>query len=131
MYWKWKNGPQDKFNVEEDVVLVEATDHFAAWRAGEAIARESEGDDQGSLTEYGQPANRVFAGLRKVVMIPEYSGFTRPGHGDEVTYSTFVVPDLEAVAALAAGEQVEVRYVETHAGYLREDFEAEFRNRNL
>ena len=130
-YCRWKDVPQDKFNVEEEVFLVEADDAASAWRVSEVLGRESAGDDGGSLTEYGHPAERVFVGLRKVVQIPEYLNFTRPGHGDEVTHSTYVLNDLASVEALAAGEQVDLRYVETRAAYLREDFERDAGEANL
>ena len=130
-YCRWKDLPQDKFNVEEDCILIEAADHVGAWRAAEGVAGESAGDDLGSFTEYGHPAERVFVGLRKVHKIPEYLDFTRPGHGDEVTYSTYALQDLASVEALAAGEQVELRYVETQASSLREDFEEDSADRNL
>jgi hypothetical protein len=112
MYFKRKEGPQEHFSVWENVLLVEARDGEDAMAKAEARAREDEGDSSGSLVWGGHPARLVFAGIRKLLTVAHEAAGDVIGHGDEVTYSEFEVADEAAVRALAAGEEVSLKYVE-------------------
>ena len=112
LYVRFKRGGQSSYPVWENVYLVEAPTSEGALAAAESRAREDEGDSNGSFTWEGRPAEWVFAGVRKLVTVALASSEARPGHGDELTYSEFSAPSLEAVHQLAAGGTVEVKYTE-------------------
>ena len=112
IYFKLKDGPQERFSVWENVLLVEARDGKDAMAKAEALAREDEGDDSGSLVSDGHPAQRIFAGIRKLLTVAHAAAGDVIGDGDEVTYSEFEVADEAAVRALAAGKKVSLKYVE-------------------
>ena len=109
MYVRFKDGLQDRYPVWENVLLIQASTHKLAAEMAQEIAKREEGDSDGSFRWSDRPAERVFAGIRKTVeMSHEGEGL---GHGDEVTYSEFVLANEEALRALVGGEEVSVRYL--------------------
>jgi hypothetical protein len=109
-YFKWKDSPQDKFHVWENVILIEAPDGADVWSMAEDCARQDEGDSEGSLTSEGHPATQVFAGIRKVTEVFFRDDPSKFSHGDEVTFTEYDVSGLAALKALAAGERAMVEY---------------------
>lgn len=110
MYVRFKDGGQEHFPVWENVLLIEASnDEEAEVKARERAAAD-EGDSGGTFTWEGRPAEWVFAGIRKVLTVAHE--IDRLGHGDEVTFSEFRLPDQASVHRLAAGEEVDLKYVE-------------------
>jgi hypothetical protein len=113
MWFRFKDGVQDYCPLWENILLIEAADFEEAERKAGDLAREEEGDSDGSLTCDDRPVTCIFAGLRKVVTVSHReSSEERPQNGDEVTYSRFEVSDEDTVRRFAAGETVKVEYVE-------------------
>lgn len=111
LYFELTDGPQDRFQVYENVFLVRADTPADGYAKARAVARRDEGDDRGSLRVGDRPARRVFAGIRKLITVSHTSSGDQLGDGDEVTYSELVVGDREAVRRLVANEDVEVLYI--------------------
>jgi hypothetical protein len=112
MYLKLKDEPQHDFLVWENVLLVEASSAAEAETKAAALARDGEGDSQGTLTYGDKPGTWVFAGLRKIISVAHRGVAGRLSSGDEATYSEYRVADLPSVMKLAAGEAVDIEYVE-------------------
>ena len=117
MNFKRKDGSQDSFTVWENVHVIEAADADGAWVRAEALGREAEGDDGGTLREVDatgaeHPAEQRFAGVRKIVTVAHVGDDARIASGDEVTFSELTVDTEEAVHRLARGESVPVVYTE-------------------
>ena len=111
MYFQLTDGPQDRFQVCENVFLVQANTPDEAGAKARVFARRDEGDDRGSLRVGDRPARRVFGSIRKVVSVAHEGPDGQLGDGDEVTYSEFVVADRAALDRLIRAEDVEVLYV--------------------
>lgn len=111
VYFQLTDGPQDQFQVWENVLLVQADTPDQAWAKAREFARRDEGDDRGSLRVEDRPARRVFGSIRKVVSVAHERPDGQLGDGDEVTYSEFVVADRAALDRLIGAEDVEVLYV--------------------
>lgn len=110
MYFEFTNGPQDGFQVYENVYLVQAQTADEGFARARDLARLNEGDDSGSLCVGGRPARRVFGGIRKLITVCHEEP-NRLGDGDEITYSELVVADRAALQKLIADEDCEVLYV--------------------
>lgn len=114
MYFELTDGPQDGFQVYENIFLVRAETSDAGFAKARELARRDEGDDSGSLCVGGSPARRVFGGIRKLVsVLHENAG--QLGDGDEITYSELVVADRAALQKLIDDEDCEVLYAGKHA----------------
>ena len=103
MYCRFKDGRQAPTPVWENILLVEAADDQTAWKLAESRARQDEGDSSGSMTWGGRPAEWTFAGIRQLLTVtrdPMKAAETL-GHGDEITFTEFMLPDLDAVRAFA------------------------------
>jgi hypothetical protein len=100
MYCRFKDGRQSPTPVWENVLLIEAADDQAAWPLAESRARLDEGDGSGSMTWGGRPAEWEFAGIRQLLTVTHESE-GKLGHADEITYTEFMLPDLDAVKAFA------------------------------
>lgn len=111
MYFQLTDGPQDCFQVHENVFLVRADSPDQARDKAEVFARRDEGDDRGSLRVGGRPARLVYGSIRTVVSVSHEGADGLIGDGDEVTYSEFVVADRAALDRLIGAEDVEVLYV--------------------
>jgi hypothetical protein len=112
LYFKLKAGGQEKFTVWENVYLIEAGDSDEAWEKAEAWAKQEEGDSDGFLQVDGRPATMVYAGIRKMITVSHWEEEGRLGHGDEITYSEFQVPDEKSIRELVDGAEVSVDYIE-------------------
>ena len=110
MYVKWKQGRQNVFPVWENVLLIKAKDGRAALRLARARAREDAGDSRGSLVWDGRPAVWKFGGIRKVIACQEEA--SQPTHGQELTYSEFLVGSRRELEKLIKGKSARVDYVE-------------------
>ncbi|HEY9871024.1 MAG TPA: hypothetical protein V6D08_17800 [Candidatus Obscuribacterales bacterium] len=101
--------------VYENVILVEADSVDKAMETATLIA-EAEVKLDDTITVDNKPAQRLFAGIRKVVTIQNPEGITAeqsgPTMGTEVTYSLFEVASEEDLEKLANGDAVTVTYVE-------------------
>lgn len=107
MYVRYKHGKQTVFPVWENIVLIRAASEDEAFAKAEERAQLDVGDDDGSFRWDGNPAEWIFAGVRKLTTCvnPE----RRPGDGTEVTYIEMELPSLAAVRKLAAGNSVIVK----------------------
>jgi len=114
VYFEITDGPQDGFQVFENVFLVQADTPDQAWAKAREFARQDEGDDRGSLRVGGRLAQRVFGNIRKVVSVCHEDPDGHLGDGDEVTYSEFVVADRRALDKLIGDEDVELLYAGKH-----------------
>jgi hypothetical protein len=111
MYFQLTDGPQDNFQVWENIFLIEATDSKEGYEKARALARREEGDDKGSLRVGDRPATLVFGGIRKLVSVSHEGPDDQLGHGDEVTYSEFVVKDRDALRRLIEDADIDVNYI--------------------
>ena len=114
MYFKWKDAPQTKHSVWENVLLIEAPDSETGWRLAEEVARRDEGDSDGSLRSDGHPATSEFVGIRSLSALFHFTEANEPRHGDELTFSEYILEDFASVQALAAGDAVRVEITDTH-----------------
>ena len=112
MYFQHTDGPQDRYLVYENIFLVEAPDAHQAFAKGEALARQEEGDSEGSLRVGDRPATMVFGGIRKLIEVSHERGGDQLGDCDEVSYSEFEVADRDALDRLIRGEETAVWYLQ-------------------
>jgi uncharacterized protein DUF4288 len=113
MHYKLKDGTNTENScvVHENVFLIEARDLSEAWDKSRRIGKEGEGDDGGTLTLDGRPAQCRFAGIRKLVECQRRDGADeRPDDGTELTYSLLILRDDDELAKLLRGEPAEVSY---------------------
>ena len=112
LYLKLKAGQQDRYPVWENIYLVAgdtANDALVkAMQCGEADA----GDSDGTFTWNEQPAEWLFAGIRKLVAVAHVNSGDTLSSGDEITYSEFELENLDAVMRLASGGRVQAEYVD-------------------
>ncbi len=111
---KFLDGVQDSYPIWENVVLINADTPDEAYaiadKKGEAEA------SVGSHSHNGRPAVWVYAGTRKLNECLEYFDPAErvpdgtEEYGTEVTYSSFVLPDEEAMQKLLANRDVTVLY---------------------
>ncbi len=110
-YYEFKQRPQEYYPFYENVILIQADSDEQAWTLAEHYVQErSEGDAYGTLVWDGIPAIRRYAGVRKVISLPNPKG--EPQHGVELTYSLFHAESWEDLQKLVAGEAVRVKYIE-------------------
>jgi len=112
IYFRLKSGEQQRYRVWENLLLVEAADSRQAWDRAIELARQDEGDSNGSLRIDDQPCELVFGGLRKVVEVSHVGVENLPRHGDEISYSQFEVADADALRRLIDGEDTALVYLE-------------------
>lgn len=109
------DGIQDSYPIWENVVLINAETSDEAYaiadKKGEAEAEVSEG-----YTYNGRPAVWVYRGTRKLNECIEHfdpeecaSGGMEE-YGTEVTYSSFVLPNEDAMQKMLANRDVTVLY---------------------
>ena len=111
---KFLGGVQDSYPVWENVVLINAATSDEAY----AIAdRKGNAEASGENHTYnGCPAIWVYAGTRKLnECLEDFNPEERGSggmeeHGTEVTYSSFVLPDKEAMQKLLTNRDVSVLY---------------------
>jgi hypothetical protein len=103
---RFKEPPQDRFPVWENIVLIEAETEEEAWEKAERRGREEEGDSGGSMTWGGRPAEWVLAGVRKLCQCVDPT--ERPGDGTEVSYVELELASASALAGFVEGRPVSV-----------------------
>lgn len=107
-YIRYKAQRQETFPVYENLVLIAATStQEAVQKAADKARLEYVGDSEGTLTSDGEPAEMVFAGVRKVVLVDDSD--ERPGDGTELSYTEMQVSSIEDIERLAAGQTLPVR----------------------
>lgn len=111
MYHELIAGPQDEFLIYENVYLIRAATSDEAYEKATALARNDEGDSQGSLRVGDKLARRVFGSIRKVTAVCHVSPDDEIGDGDELTYSEFVVIDRATLESLLQAEDVDLLYL--------------------
>ena len=112
-YVKFLDGePQDRYQLEENIVLVQAEGFDEAKKLGIEIGKSCYA--HGELTADGRPAKYEFIGVRKVIEVsaiatlPAPSPEWRPGSGAELSYSTYATRDEASMRAFARGESAEL-----------------------
>jgi len=112
-YFKLKNVPQDTYTVWENVILIEASDEAHAMTKAEEFGRiEAELDaEDNTLTVDDEPAETIFAGVRKIGTVFHRGQGGNLESGDEVTFNEFVVTDEQSIKKLVEGEEVQVNYI--------------------
>ena len=78
-----------------------------AFAKAEERGRQEAGDEDGSFRWGGQPAEWVFAGVRKLTACEDEE--KRPGDGTEVSFVEMEVGSLEELEQLVEGRAVAVR----------------------
>lgn len=111
--FRFKEGPQETWPVWENVYLVSAASPDEAQVKAIALARETEGDDDGSLMCNGRPATLEFRGVRKVLTVQNvHTPKDDPTDGAEITFSKLEVASEDLLRDLVDGKPVPVKYVE-------------------
>lgn len=111
MYFQLTDGPQDRYQVYENIFLVQADTPDEGFEKACVLARRDEGDSSSSLRVGGRPARLTFGSIRKLVSVLHEDPQERIGDGDEITYSELVVSDREALQRLIDNEDVDVNYI--------------------
>lgn len=112
LYVKLKSGHQDTFPVWENIYLIAGDTPTEALEEARKCGLAASGDSDGSFTWGDQPAEWVFAGIRKLITVSHKGIVEQPMSGDEVSYSEFELPTLDAVMNLANGKDVILEYLE-------------------
>jgi hypothetical protein len=110
MYFKRKRGPQRRFLVWENIVLVKAATSDEAYEKAERRGREEEAASNGGTTIGGHPSRMIFAGVRKITTCEDEN--SRPNDGIEVTYNEFGVRSEAAIRELVDGKPVMVEMLD-------------------
>jgi len=113
-YFKLKSGVQDYFKIWENVYLIKAGDSDEAWEKAESWAKSvaDANNDGGTLRIGDEPADMIFAGVRKMISVSHWDEEGQLHSKDEITYSEFHVEDEESAMRLAKGEAVNIEYSE-------------------
>ena len=107
-YVKLKHKRHQRYSVWENIVLISAkTEDEAFAKAEKRGWNDSCMAPDDSFTWCGEPAEWVFAGVRKLTLCQEEKH--RPDDGTEVSYLELEVPSKAALDKLIAGEPVTVR----------------------
>ena len=107
MVVKLKNGPQKRFPVWENIVLVSAESDDEAFAKTEQYGRKEEGDDDCTFRWDGKPARWVFAGVRKLTECAVVG--ERPDDGTEISYNEMELGSERAIEQFVAGRPTSVR----------------------
>ena len=92
----------------DNVTLIRAATHEEAEILAKQIGHELGAPDDG-LTINGVSGKSVFAGIRKILSIDNFSA-DDTAHGSEITFSEFVLKNALALEKLAAGEDISLIY---------------------
>lgn len=103
-WFRFKEGPQQYFPVQENLVLIEAASPDEARAKALAKGREYEGDSDGSLRCDDRPATLVFGGIRRLIECDDSD--QRPRDCTEVSYQDFVLETHADLQRMIAGEEV-------------------------
>jgi hypothetical protein len=107
MYAKRKNNAAGKIPVWENIVLIKADSEKKAFAKAEERGKQDEGDDDGTFRWGGQPAEWVFAGVRKLTLCEDPE--KRPGDGNEISYTEMEVNSEQALLDLLEGKPAAVK----------------------
>ncbi len=110
LFARRKHDAAGKVPVWENIVLIKANSEDEAFAKAEARGKSDEGDDDGTFRWNGEPAEWVFAGVRKLTLCDDAD--KRPGDGSEITYTELEVNSEQSVRDLVAGKAVNVRVVD-------------------
>jgi hypothetical protein len=110
MYVKRKNHASGKIPVWENIVLIKADSEDLAFAKAQERGKQDEGDDDGTFLWAGQPAEWVFAGVRKLTLCEDPE--KRSGDGSEISYTEIEVNSEPALADLLEGKPVAVKVIE-------------------
>jgi hypothetical protein len=105
MAYRYCEGEQDKFPVQENVFLIEANSSHEAHRIAVKIGEEEGRYAKPSAVYNEVPVRLTFEGVRKVV---ECLPADRIGTGTELTYTEFLVDSKESLKKLVSGGDVTV-----------------------
>ena len=105
MYFRPKKRTQKRFLVWENIILINAESEQSAFAKAEERGRQDGGNDD-SLRVNDEPAELMFAGVRKLVLCRDEG--RRPTDGTEISYTQMEVRSEEAIHKLVAGEPVSV-----------------------
>lgn len=120
------HGPQSRWHVWEDVVLIEASSHEEVMAKAQAYADTWTSLGTG-LKMGGHLAARRFIGVRKVLTIsnPAHMDIEQSDHppvdGTEITFTEFIVESREDLEKLAKGERVRLVYEDSVRGRFEPD----------
>ena len=106
LYVKLKRRRQARYPVWENIVLIRARTEEEAFAKAEEHGRADAAPDD-TFTWDGQPAEWVFAGVRKLTLCEDEG--ERPGDGTEVSYLELEAPSLAAIQKLMDGEPASVK----------------------
>lgn len=107
MLVKLKSGVQTRFPVWENIVLISAKSDREAWAKADSHGRRDAGDDDRTFRWDGEPAEWVFAGVRKLTECATITD--RPEDGTEISFNELELDSMEAVKRLAAGDPTPVK----------------------
>jgi hypothetical protein len=107
MYVKREKNATGKIPVWENLVLINADSEEKALAKAQARGKQDEGDDAGTFLWEGQPAEWIFAGVRKLTLCED--SHKRPGDGSEISYTAMEVHSEQALADLLEGKAAAVK----------------------
>jgi len=111
--FRLKEGPQNIWPIWENVYLVSAGSPEEAESKAVVLAKQTEGDDDGSLTYRGRAATREFCGIRKVITVKNPTGPNDdPADGAEITFSEMELASERDLDAFVEGNPVSLRCIE-------------------
>jgi hypothetical protein len=117
MYVNRKDAPPGPIPVWENIVLIRADSEESAHAKARERGKQDEGDDGGTFRWNGQPAEWVFAGVRKLTLCEDPE--KRPGDGTEISYTEMELASEQAIRDLLETKPVPVKVtdslVEPHA----------------
>ena len=113
VYLKYLEETQDLYDIQENIVLVEASDSQAAWTIADELGKKYESD---MLTgPEKKPARWTYGGIRVVIECQDVEPETlnqppdfKPKHATEVTYLPYTVKSVETLNKLIKGEAVDI-----------------------
>jgi Domain of unknown function (DUF4288) len=106
LYVKLKQKAQQRYTFWENIILIKAASEEEAWNKAERRGRGQAGDDDGTFRWGGEPAEWVFAGVRKLTLCEDEE--SRPSDGTEVSYLEMEVDSKTALSRLLNGHPVRV-----------------------
>jgi hypothetical protein len=110
MYVRLKNQSQDHFPIWENIVLFKADSENEAFVKAENRGQEDAGDEDGTFRWAGEPAEWVFAGVRKLTSCEDAG--KRPNDGTEISFLELEAESSAAIEKLLEGEPVSLRVMD-------------------
>ena len=110
MYVRLKDRTQDHFPIWENIILLNANSEEDAFIKAEKRGHEDAGDDDASFRWAGEPAEWVFAGVRKLTSCEDSE--RRPNDGTEITFLEMQVSSKRDIEKLLEGEPVTINVMD-------------------